>query len=153
MIALVGYTNVGKSSLLNRLAHSVQGEGAFVADQPFATLDPTLRRVYLGPGRYARVADTVGFITELPEELLARSIGPSMATVRLAPVFGKVSRKFSDVRLLNTAGLLNCAKRMLWAVPDGLAASVNVNVDVPFAVMVTVAVAVVEPAVLVAVRV
>jgi GTPase len=71
LIALVGYTNVGKSSLLNRLAHNVQGEGAFVADQPFATLDPTLRRVYLGPGRYARVADTVGFITELPEELLA----------------------------------------------------------------------------------
>jgi GTP-binding protein HflX len=71
LVALVGYTNVGKSSLLNRLSHAAGGDGAFVADQPFATLDPTLRRVYLGPGRYARVADTVGFITELPEELLA----------------------------------------------------------------------------------
>ena len=43
-VALVGYTNVGKSSLLNRLAGN--GGNAFVADQPFATLDPTLRRVY-----------------------------------------------------------------------------------------------------------
>jgi GTP-binding protein HflX len=70
LVALVGYTNVGKSSLLNRLAHAA-GDGAFVADQPFATLDPTLRRVYLGPGRFVRLADTVGFITELPKELVA----------------------------------------------------------------------------------
>ncbi len=70
LVALVGYTNVGKSSLLNRLAHS-GGDGAFVADQPFATLDPTLRRVYLGPDRFVRLADTVGFITELPKELVA----------------------------------------------------------------------------------
>jgi GTP-binding protein HflX len=66
LVALVGYTNVGKSSLLNRLAHS----DAFVADQPFATLDPTLRRVYIGPRNYVRLADTVGFITELPKELV-----------------------------------------------------------------------------------
>ncbi len=71
LVALVGYTNVGKSSLLNRLAHSSAATRAFVADQPFATLDPTLRRVYLAPNRYARVADTVGFITELPKELVA----------------------------------------------------------------------------------
>ena len=70
LVALVGYTNVGKSSLLNRLAHAT-ADGAFVADQPFATLDPTLRRVYLGPSRFARLADTVGFITELPKELVA----------------------------------------------------------------------------------
>jgi GTP-binding protein HflX len=70
LVALVGYTNVGKSSLLNRLAHS-GADGAFVADQPFATLDPTLRRVYLGPNRFVQLADTVGFITELPKELVA----------------------------------------------------------------------------------
>jgi len=70
LVALVGYTNVGKSSLLNRLAHAA-ADGAFVADQPFATLDPTLRRVYLGPERFVRLADTVGFITELPKELVA----------------------------------------------------------------------------------
>jgi len=70
LVALVGYTNVGKSSLLNRLSHA-GAEGAFVADQPFATLDPTLRRVYLAADRFVRLADTVGFITELPKELVA----------------------------------------------------------------------------------
>ncbi len=70
LVALVGYTNVGKSSLLNRLAGSGRGDGAFVADQPFATLDPTLRRAYLAPGVNARIADTVGFITALPQELV-----------------------------------------------------------------------------------
>ncbi len=69
LVALVGYTNVGKSSLLNRLAHA-DGRGAFVADQPFATLDPTLRRVFLSDERAVRVADTVGFITALPQELI-----------------------------------------------------------------------------------
>lgn len=67
LIALVGYTNVGKSSLLNRLARS----DAYVADQPFATLDPTLRRVWLRAGQYARLADTVGFITDLPKDLVS----------------------------------------------------------------------------------
>jgi GTP-binding protein HflX len=69
-VALVGYTNVGKSSLLNRLAGSGKGEGAFVADQPFATLDPTLRRAYVAPDLNVRLADTVGFITALPQELM-----------------------------------------------------------------------------------
>ncbi len=66
LVALVGYTNVGKSSLLNALARS----DALVADQPFATLDPTTRRVYLAPNEYVRLADTVGFITDLPKDLV-----------------------------------------------------------------------------------
>ncbi len=66
LVALVGYTNVGKSSLLNALARS----DVLVADQPFATLDPTVRRVFLQPGEYVRVADTVGFITDLPKDLV-----------------------------------------------------------------------------------
>ena len=66
LVALVGYTNVGKSSLLNALARA----DAFVADQPFATLDPTVRKVYLAPHKYARLADTVGFITDLPKDLV-----------------------------------------------------------------------------------
>jgi GTP-binding protein HflX len=72
LVALVGYTNVGKSSLLNRLAgiDAQRTNAAFVADQPFATLDPTLRRVYVGEGRNIRLADTVGFITALPKELI-----------------------------------------------------------------------------------
>jgi GTP-binding protein HflX len=69
-VALVGYTNVGKSSLLNRIAGARDGDGAFVADQPFATLDPTLRRAYVAPGLNVRLADTVGFITALPQELV-----------------------------------------------------------------------------------
>jgi GTP-binding protein HflX len=71
-VALVGYTNVGKSSLLNRLAgiDPLRANAAFVADAPFATLDPTLRRVYVGEGRNIRLADTVGFITALPKELI-----------------------------------------------------------------------------------
>jgi GTP-binding protein HflX len=66
LVALVGYTNVGKSSLLNRLAKS----DALVADQPFATLDPTMRRTWLHADRYVRMVDTVGFITDLPKDLV-----------------------------------------------------------------------------------
>jgi GTP-binding protein HflX len=66
LVALVGYTNVGKSSLLNALARS----DALVADQPFATLDPTVRRTYVAPHTYVRLADTVGFITDLPKDLV-----------------------------------------------------------------------------------
>lgn len=66
IVALVGYTNAGKSSLLNRLARS----DVFVADQPFATLDPTMRRVWLRDRCYVRVTDTVGFITDLPKDLV-----------------------------------------------------------------------------------
>ncbi|HZY97650.1 MAG TPA: GTPase HflX [Candidatus Cybelea sp.] len=66
LVALVGYTNVGKSSLLNAMA----GSHAYVANQPFATLDPMIRRAYLGPGKNVRLADTVGFITDLPEDLV-----------------------------------------------------------------------------------
>ncbi|MBV9233236.1 MAG: GTPase HflX [Candidatus Eremiobacteraeota bacterium] len=66
LVALVGYTNAGKTSLLNALSRS----DAYVADRPFATLDPTTRRAYLQPGRYVRLADTVGFITDLPADLI-----------------------------------------------------------------------------------
>ncbi len=66
LVALVGYTNVGKTSLLNALARS----DAYVADRPFATLDPTIRRTYLRNERYVRLADTVGFITDLPADLI-----------------------------------------------------------------------------------
>jgi GTP-binding protein HflX len=66
-VSLVGYTNAGKSTLFNLLTDS----GVYAADQLFATLDPTLRRVDL-PGEGAVVlADTVGFISHLPHELVA----------------------------------------------------------------------------------
>lgn len=66
-VALVGYTNAGKSTLLNRLAKS----DVFVADQLFATLDPTTRRVELPGGTTALFTDTVGFIQKLPTTLVA----------------------------------------------------------------------------------
>ncbi|WVK02702.1 ribosome rescue GTPase HflX [Xanthomonas campestris pv. olitorii] len=65
-IALVGYTNAGKSTLFNVLT----GAEAYVADQLFATLDPTVRRIAL-PGGSAILADTVGFVCDLPHELVA----------------------------------------------------------------------------------
>jgi GTP-binding protein HflX len=67
LISLVGYTNAGKSTLLNRLA----GANVYVADQLFATLDPTTRRVDLPGGTAALISDTVGFIQKLPTELIA----------------------------------------------------------------------------------
>ena len=67
IVALVGYTNAGKSTLLNRLAHS----DVFVANQLFATLDPTTRRVELPAGHWALFTDTVGFIQKLPTQLVA----------------------------------------------------------------------------------
>ena len=66
-LALVGYTNAGKSTLFRALT----GADAYIADQLFATLDPTVRRVTLPGGTQAVVADTVGFIRDLPHELVA----------------------------------------------------------------------------------
>ncbi len=67
VVALVGYTNAGKSTLLNRLTQA----GVYVADQLFATLDPTTRRVELPGGHLALFTDTVGFIQKLPTSLVA----------------------------------------------------------------------------------
>jgi GTP-binding protein HflX len=67
VVSLVGYTNAGKSTLFNRLTNA----GTLVADQLFATLDPTLRALQLTDGTRLVLADTVGFIRELPHELVA----------------------------------------------------------------------------------
>ncbi|MHB1870665.1 MAG: ribosome rescue GTPase HflX [Steroidobacteraceae bacterium] len=66
-LALVGYTNAGKSTLFRALT----GADAYVADQLFATLDPTVRRITLPGGTQVVAADTVGFIRDLPHELVA----------------------------------------------------------------------------------
>jgi len=66
-IGLVGYTNAGKSTLFNALT----GAAVFAADQLFATLDPTFRRLSLTPALTVVLADTVGFIRHLPHELVA----------------------------------------------------------------------------------
>jgi len=66
-VALVGYTNAGKSTLFN----SLTGSATYVADQLFATLDPTVRKIKLAGVGEVVLADTVGFIRELPHELVA----------------------------------------------------------------------------------
>jgi GTP-binding protein HflX len=66
-VALVGYTNAGKSTLFNRLTAA----DAYAADQLFATLDPTVRRLGVAAGLDVAVADTVGFVRDLPHELVA----------------------------------------------------------------------------------
>ena len=67
VVALVGYTNAGKSTLLNRLTKA----GIYVADQLFATLDPTTRQLELPSGETILLTDTVGFIQKLPTDLVA----------------------------------------------------------------------------------
>jgi GTP-binding protein HflX len=65
-VAIAGYTNAGKSSLMRRLT----GADVIVADQLFATLDPTTRRITLPGGRAATLSDTVGFVSKLPHDLV-----------------------------------------------------------------------------------
>jgi GTP-binding protein HflX len=67
IVAIVGYTNAGKSTLFNRVA----GAGVLAMDQVFATLDPTMREVRLPSGRRIILSDTVGFISDLPTQLVA----------------------------------------------------------------------------------
>ena len=66
-ISIVGYTNAGKSTLLNRLADA----GVLVEDKLFATLDPTIRKIRLTNGREVLLSDTVGFLNKLPHQLIA----------------------------------------------------------------------------------
>lgn len=66
-VSLVGYTNAGKSTLFNALTHA----GVYAADQLFATLDTTSRKLWLGDAGNIVISDTVGFIRDLPHELVA----------------------------------------------------------------------------------
>ena len=66
VVSLVGYTNAGKSTLFNALTHA----NVYAADQLFATLDTTSRRVFLAPGEFMVLSDTVGFIRDLPHSLI-----------------------------------------------------------------------------------
>jgi ethanolamine utilization protein EutP (predicted NTPase) len=67
VVALVGYTNAGKSTLFNRLT----GAEVLAKDMLFATLDPTMRAIEIAPGRRVIMSDTVGFISDLPTQLVA----------------------------------------------------------------------------------
>ena len=84
-VALVGYTNAGKSMLLNRLT----GAGVYVKDELFATLDPTTRTLELEAGRKITITDTVGFIQKLPTTLV-ESFNSTLAEARAADLILKV---------------------------------------------------------------
>jgi GTPase len=78
-VALVGYTNSGKSTLLNRLCET----GVLVEDKLFATLDPRVRRTEIVPGREVLLSDTVGFIQQLPHDLVP-AFASTLEAVRTA---------------------------------------------------------------------
>ena len=92
MVALAGYTNAGKSSLLNRLT----GSGVLVDDSLFATLDPTVRKVRTPAGRDITVSDTVGFVRHLPHELV-EAFRSTLEEIRDAEVIVHVVDGSDDV--------------------------------------------------------
>jgi GTP-binding protein HflX len=113
VIALVGYTNAGKSTLFNRLT----GATVDARDQLFATLDPTMRRCRLPSGQSAILSDTVGFIADLPTDLVA-AFRATLEEVRTADLVlhvrdvahAEAAAQQSDVlRVLATLGLEHLA--------------------------------------------
>lgn len=92
MVALAGYTNAGKSSLLNRLT----GSGVLVDDSLFATLDPTVRKVRTPAGRDITMSDTVGFVRHLPHELV-EAFRSTLEEIRDADVIVHVVDGSDDV--------------------------------------------------------
>jgi len=95
-VSLVGYTNAGKSTLFNQLTEA----GVYVADQLFATLDPTLRRVNLPDKQPMVLADTVGFIRHLPHDLV-ESFRSTLQETREADLLLHIVDASSEDRQLN----------------------------------------------------
>ncbi len=102
--ALVGYTNAGKSTLFNRLTSA----GVVAADALFATLDPTMRKVALPRGRQIVLSDTVGFISDLPTELVA-AFRATLEEIALADVILHVR----DIARPDTAAQAESVRRIL----------------------------------------
>ncbi|MEO1199788.1 MAG: GTPase HflX [Pseudomonadota bacterium] len=105
VIALVGYTNAGKSTLFNRLT----GADVMAKDLLFATLDPTLRTVRLPHGREVILSDTVGFISDLPTDLIA-AFRATLEEVREAEIILHVrdmSDPSADVQAADVAAVLS----------------------------------------------
>ncbi len=92
-VSLVGYTNAGKSTLFNTLTHA----DAYAADQLFATLDPTLRKLQLSEQQRVILADTVGFIRHLPHDLVA-AFRATLAETREADLILHVVDSSDDAR-------------------------------------------------------
>jgi len=130
-VALVGYTNAGKSTLFN----AITGAGVYVADQLFATLDPTLRRIEgLASGPFV-LADTVGFIRDLPHDLVA-AFKSTLAETRDADLLlhvvdaadAEVEQRIEDVqRVLEEIGAGDVPQILVYNKIDLLAARTAVD--------------------------
>lgn len=101
-VSLVGYTNAGKSTLFNRLTQS----DVYAADQLFATLDPTLRRLHIQDVGTTILADTVGFIRDLPHDLVSAFKSTlqetTEASLLLHVIDGADTRKLENITAVNT---------------------------------------------------
>jgi GTP-binding protein HflX len=104
VVALVGYTNAGKSTLFNRLTDS----DVFAKDLLFATLDPTLRRIRLPHGTEVMLSDTVGFISNLPTHLVAafRATLEEVIEATIILHVRDISHKDTDAQALDVAEVL-----------------------------------------------
>jgi GTP-binding protein HflX len=113
MIALVGYTNAGKSTLFNRLCQS----GVMAADMLFATLDPTIRRIVLPSGWPAVISDTVGFISDLPTGLIA-AFSATLEEVRQADIILHVRDAAHPETVAQRGDVLGVLENDLEIAPD-----------------------------------
>jgi len=105
VVAIVGYTNAGKSTLFNRIT----GAGVMAKDQVFATLDPTMREVALPSGRRIILSDTVGFISDLPTSLIAafRATLEEVVGADLITHVRDISRPDTDAQARDVEGVLH----------------------------------------------
>ena len=105
VVAIVGYTNAGKSTLFNRIT----GAGVMAKDQVFATLDPTMREVALPSGRRIILSDTVGFISNLPTTLVAafRATLEEVVGADLIAHVRDISRSDTDAQARDVEGVLH----------------------------------------------
>jgi GTP-binding protein HflX len=105
VVAIVGYTNAGKSTLFNRIT----GAGVMAKDQVFATLDPTMREVLLPSGRRIILSDTVGFISDLPTTLVAafRATLEEVVGADLVAHVRDISRPDTDAQARDVEGVLH----------------------------------------------
>ena len=108
VVALVGYTNAGKSTLFNALT----GAEVYAQDQLFATLDPTMRAIRLSSGRTVILSDTVGFISELPTQLV-EAFRATLEEVAAADIILHV-RDAAHPGFLSTANRCAGCSRATW---------------------------------------